>query len=377
MKSRLGAPEHQLPVRTGRRRRDALGNALRLTRLARWLGPWANERRAPRGVQRVEEQIAGPDGSIRQWIYRPRRPTGTVLLVPGLHFAGPADPRMDRFARVLAKAGYWVCAPFLPAFINMRLAPSLIDDALAVFDALAARADRPAGQPGVFSISFGSLPALRIAAARPKQVGSALIFGGYAAWQDTLRFSITGGHGVPHDPLNRPVVFMNLVEHLPDVPADPALLLAAWRRYLHATWGKPEMKRDGAWQSVARTIADDLPVGCQRLFLLGCGLAPGALHVAEAALAASAAARDWLDPRPHMGAIECPVSIVHGADDDVIPHTQAQLLSEALPTASRAGVYISGAYGHTGKAGRGAAFREIKTMLGMLRALARLGAVKG
>jgi pimeloyl-ACP methyl ester carboxylesterase len=246
-----------------------------------------------------------------------------------------------------------------------------------VFDAIVARTDRPSGRPGVFSISFGSLPALRIAAARPQQVGSALIFGGYAEWQDTLRFSITGGHGVPHDPLNRPVVFMNLVEHLPDAPADPTLLLTAWRRYLHATWGKPEMKRDGAWQTVARTIAEDLPDVSQRLFLLGCGLAPGALHVAETALAASATARDWLDPRPYMSAIECPVSIVHGADDDVIPHTQAQLLLDALPPSTRAGMFISGLYGHTGKAARGAAFREFKTMLGMLRALARLGTAEG
>lgn len=359
--------------RSTRRRLEALTHAVRLTRLARWLGPWANERRAPRGITRSEEEIAGPTGPIRQWIYHPRRPTGSVLLVPGLHFAGPADPRMDRFARVLAKAGYWVCAPFLPAFINMRLEPSLIRDALAVFDALAARTDRPAGRPGVFSISFGSLPALHVAAARPQQVGSALIFGGYADWQQTLRFSITGGRGVPHDPLNRPVVFMNLVEHLPDAPADPTLLLAAWRRYLHATWGKPEMKQDGAWQAVARTIAETLPAGLQRHFLLGCGLAPGALDVAQAALAASAKARDWLDPRPALARIECPVSIVHGADDDVIPHTQAQLLFDALPPRARGGVFISGVYGHTGTGGRGKALRELKTMVGMLRALARLG----
>ena len=347
-------------------------SALRLTRLARWLGPWASDDKAPGGVTRTEEHVAGPTGPIRQWIYRPRRPRGAVLLVPGLHFAGPADPRMDRFARVLANAGYWVCAPFLPSFIDMRLQPQLIDDALAVFDALVARTDRPICKPGVFSISFGSLPALRIAAGRPEQVGSAILFGGYADWKAALRFSITGGGDVPHDPLNRPVVFMNLVDHLPDAPRDPRTLLTAWRRYLKATWGKPEMKLDGAWQVVARTIADDLPAGLRRIFSLGCGLAPGALDVAKAALARSGAERDWLDPRPYMADIQCPVVIVHGADDDVIPYTQAQVLADALPPASRAGVFISGMYGHTGKARGGAALQELQTMLGMLKALARL-----
>lgn len=344
----------------------------RLTRLARWLGPWASEKRAPKRVTRVEEQIAGPTGPIRQWIYRPKRPTGAVLLVPGLHYAGPADPRLDRFARILAQAGYCVCAPFLPSFIEMQLEPHLIDDALAVFDAFDARTDRPAGKPGIFSISFGSLPALRVAAARPDRVGSALIFGGFAEWKAALRFSITGGDGVPHDPLNRPIVFVNLVKHLPGAPEDPSILLAAWRRYLGATWGKPEMKVDGVWQAVAREICDGLPEGLQRLFRLGCGLAPGALDVAEAALKASGRERDWLDPRPYLAQIRCPVVIVHGADDDVIPHTQAQVLYDALPEAVRAGMFVSGLYGHTGKAGGATAVREFKTMLGILKAMARL-----
>ncbi|MGK0362047.1 MAG: pimeloyl-ACP methyl ester carboxylesterase [Bradymonadia bacterium] len=347
-------------------------SAVRLARLARWLGPWASEDRSPGGITRTQEVIEGLTGPIRQWIYQPKRPTGAVLLVPGLHFAGPADPRMDRFARVLAKAGYWVCAPFLPTFIDMRLQPQLIDDAFAIFDALVARTDRPAGKPGVFSISFGSLPALRIAAGRPADIGSAILFGGYADWRTALRFSITGGDDVPHDPLNRPIVFINLVEHLPDAPRNPSALLAAWRRYLKATWGKPEMKLDGAWQAVARNIADGLPAALRGLFRLGCGLAPGALDVAEAALTRSGAERDWLDPRPYMANIRCPVVIVHGADDDVIPYTQAQVLHDALPAASRAGIFVSGLYGHTGKARGGAAVREFTTMLGMLKALATL-----
>lgn len=344
----------------------------RLTRLARWLGPWANEGAAPKRIERVEEQIEGASGPIRQWIYRPKRPTGALLLVPGLHFAGPGDPRMDRFARILAQAGYLVCAPFLPSFIAMRLEPVLVDDALAIFDAFDARADRPTGKPGIFSISFGSLPALRIAAARPDRVGSVLVFGGFAEWTTTLRFAITGGDGVPHDPLNRPIIFMNLVDALPDAPADPTMLLAAWRRYLHATWGKPEMKADGAWQAVARDICEGLPPGLQRLFRLGCGLAPGALDVAAAALKASGAERDWLDPRPHLDAITCPVVVVHGADDDVIPHTQAKVLYAALPEAVRAGIFVSGLYGHTGKAGGASAVRELGTMIGILKAMARL-----
>lgn len=342
----------------------------KITTLARWLGPWAKPHHIPRGVESDDVSVPGPADRppvrVRRWW---RDAQGPALVVwPGLHYAGPADPRMDRFCRILAASGYRVFSPFLSDYLDLQLRPSVLDDALAVVDGLGF--DRPVG---TLSISFGCLPAAYVAAQRPERVAGLLIFGGYAQWDAAMRFSLTGGNNVPHDPLNHPVSFMNLVEYLPGAP-DPTPLLAAWRQYIEATWGKVEMKAADAWPKVVREVATHLPPALQPVFLRGCGLAPGALGVVEQALK-KAGPRDWLDPRPHLARVQCPVVLVHGMDDDVIPHSQAPLLEAAIPEQFRAGMFITGLYGHTGHGASslGLLRRELGSMVGILKALARLG----
>lgn len=339
-------------------------------RLARWLGPWAAQDRHP-PVTRAEG-----GGAVRARIYAPigRRARGSLLLLPGVHPQGPDDPRLDRFAAVLAGAGLYVHAPFLPDFQALRLAPGLIDDAHRALDDLLAAPDRPPGRPGVFSISFGSLPALRLAAERAGDLGAALLFGGYADWRRAMTFCLTGGEGVAHDPLNRPVVYLNLLETLPGAPADPAPLVAAWRRYIDATWGRVEMKAPDAWPPVARALAADLPEALRPLFLEGCGVDCAGLTPRLTEALAAAGDRSFLDPAAALAAAGAPVYVVHGADDDVIPHTEADALWAALPPARRAGRHITGLYGHTGAAGGHGPLtlaRELAAMTGILRAITR------
>jgi len=351
-------------------------------RLLRWLGPWAPESRVPAGVSRRTIHIGGAAGGeleARVYVPRHRPPVGSLLLVPGLHYLGPADPRMDRFASILGAAGIVVLAPFLPDFCALRVSPRLIPDTRRALDALLELDERPRDRrPGMFSISFGSLPALRVAASedRAGSIGGLVVFGGYADWGETLRFALHGDGDLPHDPLNRPVVFMNLVDHLEGVPADPEPLLAAWARYVRSTWGRPEMKARERWEPAAREVAATLDDDARELFLVGCGLAPGGWDLCRRALERGGDAHAWLDPRPHLAGLRCPIHLVHGRDDDVIPHTQLEALAEAIPTGVPLHRWLTGMYAHTGQTGvaRLAAMApalagEIRSMAGILEAI--------
>lgn len=353
-------------------------------RLARWLGPWAKDSDVPPEVSRVETTIApGADGDrpVRAWAYRPsnRPPTGSLLLLPGLHYLGPSDPRMDRFARVLAQAGLLVFAPFLPDYIALELRPSVLRDAERAPRALLASPERAASKPGVMSISFGSLPALHLASSEhlSRELSSLVLFGGYADLADTMRFCLEGTKGAPHDPLNRPVVFMNLVEHLPDAPDDTGLLVAAWREYITRTWGRPELKHDGKGLAIAREIADQIADPRARsLFERTTGVEPGAMALLDHALARGSEQLRWLDPTERMRAVKVPTYILHGADDDVIPHTHAALFARGLSPAHVAGVHVTGLYGHTGSSAApwtrpAELLREARTLVGALGALSR------
>ena len=334
-------------------------------RLVRWLGPWAGER-VPPGIRREELRLDG--GRLRCFLYEgPRPPTGAWLVTPGLHPQGPLDPRLDRFCRVLAAAGSLVLAPALPDHLALRLAQAAADDLALAFDELARRSPRPA----VFSISFGSGPAIALAArdGYRDRLAALVLFGGFADIADAARFALAGAR---HDPTNGPAVMLNLVEHLPP-RCGVDRVAAAWRAMVARTWGRPELKLPGARDPLAHELAAALGAAERDLFLEGCLLKPGALARLEEGLRASSAAFAFADPRPALAALRCPVVIVHGRDDDVIPVDHAMRLFAGLPENHPAQLHLTGMYGHTGAAfpSPRALFAEARTLLRVAFALAR------
>lgn len=366
-----------------RDRRPWIDRARARWRLARWLGPWTRADQSPLDVSRRALVIAPEheqDRPIRAWVYQSerRRPRGSLLLIQGLHYAGPSDPRMDRFARILASSGALVFAPFVPDFERMVLANTVFRDVERSLAALLALPERPSARaPSVMSISFGSLPALHLAStpALAREIATLILFGGYADLGDTLRFCLEGDGDAPHDPLNRPVVFMNLVSHLGQSDEDARALMTAWREFVTSTWGQPELKQPGRAAPIARAIADRLPPNARPLFMQTVGLEPGAMTLLERALARGREQLAWLDPIERARAVRVPTYVLHGADDDVIPHRHAQILARTLPAQLVRGVYVTGLYGHTGAASAPwhdarALAKEARTLVGALSALA-------
>jgi pimeloyl-ACP methyl ester carboxylesterase len=299
-----------------------------------------------------------------------------MLVAPGLHYAGPDDPRLDRFCRILAAAGHLVIAPFIPDYLALTPGARAIRDFERVLDAVPRWSEQ---RPWVFSISFGSLLALALAAKRGDELRGLILFGGYAELGPTLHFCLTGevigrlasGRTATRDPLNQPVVLANILGALPAPPDDPGALVAAWRRYVEATWGRPEMKARARFTAVAEAMAPDVPASIRELFLIGVGARPGAAELAGPVLAAMGGGPRDLDPSPYLSRVRCRVELVHGADDDVIPFEQSHALAAALPNA-RVRVHVTGAYGHTGASRLGpiALLRELSTMLRILHVLA-------
>ena len=353
--------------------------------MGRWLSPLTPETQAPPGVERTSLWVppARPDDRrFEAWVYRPRdRPIrGALLVCPGLHYAGPADPRLDRFLRVLAGSGLLVLSPFLPDFTALQVKASLTDDLERALRALEEHPSRPAGiAPGLFSISFGSLPSLRLAArATPERpLGGLLVFGGYADFSRTLAHCLGHGASGPRDPLNQPVVFLHLIPWL-EVPG-PERLAAARRRDVESTWGSPELKAKERHAPIALEVRAGLNGRTAELYRIATGLEGGAFALAEQALLARGEDHH-LDPRPVLAQIRCPVHLVHGRDDDVIPHTELEALAAAFPVGASVSTYKTGLYAHTGRGGLqnlADGSRELLTMFGMLRAIVQVSTAAG
>lgn len=351
--------------------------------LVRWLGPTASVDAIPPGI--VRKEISVPFSTpFRAWTYRRENMpvSGAVLMSPGLHFLGPSDPRFDRFCRVVARSGALVLAPFLPTYLGMDVRPSAVDELEAALDALLALPEIPVRKPSVFSISFGSMPALRVAGRRGRDLSSVVVFGGFCRFLPTIRFALRGDGTRKHDPLNAPVVVQNLLPFVRPALDEPerAAIRAAFRRYCGATWGRPEMKVDRAFERPARAIAAELPERLASLFLQATRCEPGVEALVEDALALSEGAYSWIDPAPHLGRLSVPVTLVHGRDDDVIPFEESVALHQALSaTGSDVRLHLTGMFGHTGKASLGEVWgragetvAEVRAMVAMLRALASM-----
>lgn len=304
----------------------------------------------------------------------PRPRARTFLIAPGLHYAGADDPRMDRFCRILASAGHLVVSPYIPDYLALVPTQRAKVDFAHAFDALP-RWSTSAQKPIVFSISFGSLLALALAAERPDAIDRLVMFGGYADLRATLVFCLTGGttdgRTAVRDPMNQPVVLINLLDHLRGAPPPGPMrdaLVASWRRYIERVWGRMEMKQDERYLAAARAVRPEVPAEVADLYDIGTGLRPGAPELVLDALARFDSAA--LDPTPYLARIRSRVDLVHGQDDDVIPFEHSHALAEAMPNAD-VRVHITGLYGHTGSQTPtlASAARELWTMLRILRAL--------
>ncbi len=342
--------------------------------LARWLGPWADSKKSP-DVFVFRDEIEG----IRTNVYS-RSSTSLesfkrwFVIAPGLHYAGPDDPRMDRFCRILAASGHLVFAPFIPSYLALTPNASAIVDFTKVVDSIFVRREPGMGKPVVFSISFGSLLSFALAAERPELVDRLVIFGGYADFHETMRFCLTGkvssGRLATRDPLNQPVVLLNLLDLIEHDRSQAEALLCGWRAYVERTWGRPEMKVDRAFVKVAEALAPEIPESIRELFLVGIGAVPGAWDLAVPALEKFDATA--LDPSPYLPRVKCRVDLVHGVDDDVIPFEQSNALATKLVNAPAVRTHITGMYGHTGAQRPPVAVlaKELVTMIRVLRVLA-------
>ena len=353
--------------------------------LLRWLGPWASEAKVPTNIERYEEfhRVAGPDQRVKTWTYVDKNhvPKGAYIIGPGLHFKGAEHEGLDRFARILAKAGNLVMSPFVQDYANMHIQPDSHLPFLGAFDALLEHELLPSGiKPGVFSISFGSWLAMKLATCpvRNRLLGSCVLFGGYGNFREAVDFAVSGQlNGQPyahHDPRNVPAIFMHIAESF-DV--DPQTLRQAWLNYMHLTWQHDEMKTPDACNQKANALALNLPEAFRTIFLEGCGALPGAQERIQTTLLDKKF--DYLDTRLDFHAIKCPVFIMHGTDDDVIPYTQLETLSKELPPHVHQETYLTGLYGHSSQDGQArtalfnAIFKELSTMTRMLGAIHRGG----
>jgi len=355
--------------------------------LLRWLGPWTPASATPPDVVR-ERWTIRPESKTERGldavVFRgPSEPRGLYVIAPGLHYDGPADPRFDRFCAVVAHAGFVVVAPFLPDYLAMRVATAAADDFELAVRASAVRF-RDLGRPSIFSISFGSYPALTAAGRLGDAVDGTILFGGFADFAAVARFCVDGSihhegdeHTVAFDRSNLPALFLNLARFLVPLPYV-AQLEEAYRTVCRRSWGRPERSDRTFLDALADEISPSVPEPAREAFRIGCGAESGASELVVRALAAGDHEYSMFNPLLSASAIRTPVVIVHGKDDDVIPWAEAAKLHTGLASLTATRLYLTGLFSHTGHGGFHPVLvaRELATLLRLANTLANGGRLR-
>lgn len=255
-------------------------------------------------------------------LWRPGgRALARLVLVPGLSEEGRRDPRLVPLAQSLARAGFLVLVPDLPA--ARRLAASAAD-AETVAAAVLSLPDAP-GPAGLAAISYAAGPAF-LAALRP-EVGERLAFvatlGAYHDTGSMVTFLATGAYRVGsawRRGRARPEALWHFMlanaHHLPDRAE------AAWLREAAAARLRGEPLATAPPSPAAAAI---LSLADER--------DPDAIPDRLAALPAPI--RTELErlslARAEVRAFRPCAILVHGEADPVIPWTESVRLAAALP----------------------------------------------
>lgn len=258
---------------------------------------------------------------------------GTVLFVHGMTRHGHRDPRQVAACRALARTGLRVVAPCFEEIAAPRVEVGSLARLGRAIEAVAADPGlAPGGRIALFGASFSAslclLAATRAEIAR--HVGVICALGPYADLHACLSHvmggaPVEGGRagGRDVDRYGRMVIFRSLLHRvlgpIPQVESALAVALAddslrRARPLLPSTLARLDPE---AREIVGRVLAD--PAWCRAM--------------APRVLAASADLVVELDLLPRADQVGCPVVLLHGRDDDVIPASESRALYARLVSA--------------------------------------------
>ncbi len=297
-----------------------------------------------------------PSGTVRARIYTPEgvKNPAALVLVHGVHHLGIDEPRMVNFARTLASHGVIVMTPELP-----RLADYTVDATsepiigAAVLE-LASGLHRQ--RVGLMGLSFAG--GLSLIAATDAQfaphISYVVAIGPHDDLERVMRFfatdTIAGPDGAilqmpAHEYGPLVVAYSHPEDFFP--PEDVAKAHEALRLLL---W---EHGKDS--EAIMRTLS---PAG-QRLMQAFYQQHREQFDAQMLAhLDGHRAAMRAASPAGKMQRIACPVLLLHGAGDNVIPPTETEWLAREIPPHHLRAVLISPAISHVAIGGPGPTLRD-------------------
>lgn len=258
------------------------------------------------------------------------KPRAALVLIHGFVPQGKDDPRLQAFAKTLARARFTVLVPDMVSFRQQEVNA---EDTQDIADAVAFLVQYPKwapnGQAGIGAFSLGVGPAILAAMQSDirRRVSFILGVAGYYDLMETLTYVLTGyyyakGQWCYREPnrYGKWIVLLSYLDQIDD-PKDREHLRRIARQKLTDLNSKVKeiaSQLGAQGRAVYDFVTNEDP---QRVEELMTRLPQ---EVVDEVRALNLATKNLSEPKAQ-------VILVHGRDDTVIPYTQSIALAEALP----------------------------------------------
>ncbi len=273
----------------------------------------------------VAKELSLPKGKTPVLVYAPtRKEKGLILTFTGFSMSGYQDKRMMILNNAFMKMGYRVITPKIDTIDALTIHPSAVDEIKAAIQGITADPELNPNKftPAVFAPSFtAGIAALAIAELPVNAVSSLCLLGTYSDFETTIQFALTNEQNM--DDYGMHILMKNFLKHeIGDQPKLEELVQTALE--------------DNGLKRQTPLLPGLLAKLDQETFDLYQKLRHNTNFRKEMIVRAWTKIPDFsvwenrLDVAKHAHKITCPVVIIHGKEDNVIPSSQSVLLYDLL-----------------------------------------------
>jgi pimeloyl-ACP methyl ester carboxylesterase len=272
-----------------------------------------------------ERELTLSSGKTLLLLYKPaKKEKGLIISLTGFSMHGYQDKRIAVVNNTFAKLGYRVITPKINTIDALLIHPSGIDEVKEVINQITEDSFLNPNKfcPAVFAPSFtAGIAALAIAEMPVNSVSSFCLIGSFCDFETTIQFALTNEKNA--DDYGMHILMKNFLKY--EVANNSAL-----EALIHTALEDNGLKRQVPLLPNLLAQTDEATVELYNKIKFNTEYRSEVIMRAWTKIPDFASWKERLDLSKHAHKITCPVTIIHGKDDNVIPSAQSILLYSLL-----------------------------------------------
>lgn len=272
-----------------------------------------------------ERELTLSNGKTPLLLYTPSgKEKGLIISLTGFSMSGYEDKRIAVVNNAFAKLGYRVITPKINTIDALLIHPSGIDEVKEIINRIASEPllNPNKFRPAVFAPSFtAGIAALAIAEMPVNSVSSLCLIGSFCDFETTIQFALTNEKNV--DDYGMHILMKNFLKY--EIINNSSL-----EELVQTALEDNGLKRQVPFLPSLLAQTDSTTVDLYNKLRYDTEFRSEMIMRAWTKIPDFAIWKNRLDLSKHANKITCPITIIHGKDDNVIPSSESILLHSLL-----------------------------------------------